>query len=84
MFKWILALIIAISIFSNPVKEGDCVTKTPSFHDGNIVSVKFVKDTAKNILITTNNVLEVIIKNIDRTTTTQIPNTDKKIKTTNF
>ena len=45
--------------------------------------MNYTKRTVRNILVTTNNVLEVIIRNIDRPSPT-VPLKHKKLETQNF
>lgn len=81
MFKWFIGILIAFTIFSSPVQNVDTNSTLPS--NKTAICMNYTKRTVRNILVTTNNVLEVIIRNIDRPSPT-VPLKHKKLETQNF
>ena len=71
MFKWLVALIILASVLSSPINQnGSSYSNDSPINDSTYMYMDFAKGAAKNILITTNTILEILIKNIDKPSAT--------------
>ena len=83
MFKWFIAILIAVSIFSSPIKQ-DTQTSISGYDDRASITLDFAKNTAKNVLMATNNIIEVLIRNIDCSTTPTFSPEREKVRLQNF
>ena len=71
MFKWLVALIILVSVLSSPINQnGSSYSNGSSINDSTYMYMDFAKGAAKNILIATNTILEILIRNIDKPSAT--------------
>lgn len=71
MFKWFVGLILLISILSSPINQNaSSDSNGPSISNNTSIYMDFAKGAAKNILFTTNTILEILIENMDKPSAT--------------
>ena len=80
MFKWLIILMLLGGVLSSPINQnGSSDSNLPISKDTSMY-IDFAKGTAKNLLIITNNILDIIIENMDKPSDTQ----EKKIDMQNL